>query len=192
MAKLKRRYVPLIGSSLLLCSLLSIASPQEWNIIPAESSIKFTGTQNNAPVSGRFTTFTGDIVFDLNDLAASHVKIIVDTNSVATSFTEIAEALKTEEWFDVKLFPAAIFESKAITKVSEESYQANGTLTIRDKSLPMMVSFTGKSLTQDKGQVTGTMKLQRSQYEVGQGEWASTDEIKDDVQVDFTLTAVKK
>lgn len=192
MARLKFIYPALLGSYLLFSSLPSISSPLRWEIIPAESNINFTATQNGAPVSGRFTVFRGEIQFDPNNLPTSHVKITVDTNSVTTSFTDIAEALKTEEWFDVKLFPEAVFESKTFSKVAEESFQTNGTLTIRDKSLPITISFIGKSLSQDKGQVTGSMRLQRSQYTVGQGEWASTDEIKDDVQVDFTFTAIKK
>ncbi|MFO1259407.1 MAG: YceI family protein [Gammaproteobacteria bacterium] len=182
----------MIAISLLWISHSTLAATPQWEIIPSESSINFTAKQNGAPVSGRFSAFTGEIQFDQNDLTSSHVKIIVDTNSVTTSFADIAETLKTEEWFDVKLFPTAIFESSNFKKITEDSYQTNGTLTIRDKSLPMSASFTGQSLTPDKGQVIGTMKLQRTQYAVGQGEWASLDEIKDDVQIDFTLTAKRK
>jgi polyisoprenoid-binding protein YceI len=44
----------------------------------------------------------------------------------------------------------------------------------------------------DKVKVKGSLIIKRTVFGVGQGEWASTKEVKDDVVVDFVVTAVKK
>jgi polyisoprenoid-binding protein YceI len=171
---------------------MAVAQASTWEIVPDKSNLKFTATQNGAPVTGKFTTFSGEIQFDKTNLATSHVKILVDTSSVTTGFADIAETLKTSEWFDVKLFPQAIFEAKTFTETATDSYEAKGTLTIRDKSLPVTLSFQGKETSDTTAQVNGKTLLKRTQFDIGQGEWASTGEIKDDVQVEFELMATKK
>lgn len=175
-----------------LFPIMAIAQPTSWEIIPDKSNLEFTATQNDAPVTGKFTAFSGEIQFDRSNLAASHVKILVDTSSVTTSFSDIADTLKTSEWFDVKLFPQAIFEANAFTETAPDTYEANGTLTIRNKSLPVTLSFQGKETSDTTAQVKGQTLLKRTQFDIGQGEWAETDEIKDEVQVNFELIATKK
>lgn len=171
----------------------TIAAPvPQWEIVPSESKLTFTGIQNNAPTKGEFKKFTGDIRFDPQQLNASHVKIIVDVTSVYTSYSDLLDTLKTTDWFDVKDFPQAVFETQSITKTADKTYQAKGTLTIRDKSIPVTVDFTQEELTPTKARIKGTATIKRTQFGVGQGEWASTDEVKDDVKIDFDLSAIRK
>ena len=152
----------------------------------------FTAAQNNSPVSGQFTSFTGEINADPNQLNTSHVHIVVDLASVNTSYGEVADTLKTSDWFNIKVFPQAIFDAKKFTKTGKNSYQANGTLTIRDKTLPIILNFTQDEDSTGKARVTGSTHLKRTAFGVGQGEWKQTDDVKDDVRVDFVLAAVKK
>src|SRR5262245_57300982 len=91
--------------TLLFVPLITVAAVPSWQIVPDKSSLTFTGVQNDAPVSGKFKKFTGDIKFDPAQLNASSVKIVVDTNSVFTSYSDLVDALKTADWFNVKLFP---------------------------------------------------------------------------------------
>lgn len=169
----------------------SFAAPTLWQIIPKESQITFTAKQNGSPVSGRFKTFDGTIQFDPADLKNSKVQINVDTSSVSTSYGEVAETLKKSEWFDVKVFPEAKFVAEQFSKVDDKNYDAIGTLTIRDKSLPITLRFTLNNYTADKALATGYTTLKRNAFGVGQGEWASTDNVKDEVKVEFTLSAKK-
>ena len=98
---------------------ISQAFATNWKIIPEKSSIVFTATQNNAPVTGKFTNFIGEIDFDPKSLDKSQVKIEIDMNSVSASYDEMTNSLKTEEWFSVKIFPTATFESRNFTKINE-------------------------------------------------------------------------
>lgn len=182
----------IFASALLLTSMLANAAVPAWQIVPASSSITFTATQNNSPIIGQFKSFSGDINFDPAQLKASSVKISVDLASVTTSYKEVQDTLKTTNWFDVKAFPQAVFQANDFTKTGNNAYTANGTLSIRDKTVPVVLNFVLDQYTADKAHATGSVQLKRLAFGVGQGEWASTDDVKDAVKVDFVVTAVKK
>lgn len=162
-----------------------------WEIVPDKSQISFTAVQNNAPIKGQFKTFSGDILFSPDDLANSKVDLSIDMNSVNTSFGAIADTLKTAEWFHVKVFPNAKFTADRITKIDDKTYQADGNLTIRDKTTPASIQFSVKDLSSTQTEVIGKTTITRTRFGVGQGEWANTDEVKDpvDIQFDFILNA---
>ncbi|WP_269570334.1 YceI family protein [Legionella tunisiensis] len=94
--------------------------------------------------------------------------------------------------FNVQMFPKAEFKATEFNKTGDKTYQAIGTLTIRDKSAPVTLTFTAEETSPGMALVQGSTTLKRSTFGVGQGDWASTDEIKDDVKVDFKLVAKKK
>ena len=180
-----------LGLILFFLPLLSFAAPS-WNIVPTKSQLGFVATQNNSPLTGQFKTFSGKIDFAPEQLDTSRVEMIVDTASVATSYTEVADNLKTANWLSVALFPQAIFKANHFTKTGDKTYAAIGTLTLRDKTLPLTVQFTLEEYTADHATVKGNAQLNRIAYGVGQGEWKNTDTIKDAVKVEFVLVAVKK
>lgn len=188
---MKNYWKKLILTLLALLPMMCIAAVPAWKIVPAESSLSFTATQNGAPVTGKFKTFTGEINFDPNQLSASNVKIIVDVASVTDAYNELSDTLKKPEWFNIKLFPQAIFEASEFIKTGDKTYQAKGTLTIRDKKLPVTLTFTQEEYTQTKARIKGSTTIKRIAFGVGQGEWADTKTVKDDVQIDFIVTCVK-
>lgn len=179
--------------SLMFCfSLTAKAETAVWTIIPAKSSLSFTATQNGAPVDGAFKVFTGQIDFSVSDLPASHVEISVDTGSVTASYSDLVDTLKTPDWFNVSVFPKAVFKASQFKKLHDKTYQADGVLTIRDKSKPVVITFEIEEMTDTNARVKGSTTLQRNDFGVGQGDWASTTEIKNEVKVNFVLSAVKK
>ncbi len=175
-----------------LLSTIAFAAAPAWKIEPAASNIKFTATQNGSPVSGEFKSFTGDINFDPSDLATSHVSIDVDLGSVSTSYGEVADTLKTPDWFNVKVFPKAVFKADHFTKTGDKTYTADGTLTIRDKSQSVTLTFTLQDYSKTKALANGSTTIKRTAFGVGQGDWAKTDAVKDEVKIDFTVSAIAK
>lgn len=163
-----------------------------WKIVPVESSLTFTAIQNNAPVSGKFSIFSGDIDFDPAKLDKSSVNIVVNMASVLTSYAEVGDALKSDVWFDVKLFPQAVFKASRFIKTKENTYEAQGNLTIRDKTIPVTLLFTIKDYSAKHAKVEGATVLKRRDFGVGSGEWESTDTVKDDVDVKFVINAIPK
>jgi polyisoprenoid-binding protein YceI len=178
--------------SLFLFAVSSFAAVTGWSIAPATSSIKFTATQNNAPVSGEFKNFTGTINFDPADLAGSNIEIDVDLASVMTSYKEVMDTLKTSDWFDVKDFPKAVFKASSFTKTGDKAYVAKGNLNIRGISVPVDLAFVLDTFTASKAHATGSVMVKRLLFDLGKGSFSGTDDIKDDVKVDFVLDANKK
>lgn len=166
------------------------AAAPEWHMDPAASSLSFSATQNNAPVTGEFKHFTATIFADPIDYKSSNIQIVVDIGSLSASYADLVTTLNTSDWFDSKLFPKAEFKATEFNKTGDQ-YQAIGILTIKGKSAPVTLNFTAKEQSKDKMLVEGSTLIKRSTFGVGQGEWASTDEIKDEVTVNFKITATK-
>ncbi len=181
-----------IFALLALLPVICLAAAPSWKIVPEGSTLTFTATQNDAPVTGKFKTFSGEINFDPDQLSTSKVKIVVDVGSVTDAYNELSDTLKKSEWFNIKLFPQAVFESSEFVKTGDKTYQAKGTLTIRDKKLPITLTFTQEEYTQTKARMKGNTTIKRTAFGVGQGEWADTKAVKDDVQINFEIVAVKK
>ncbi|HEV2613617.1 MAG TPA: YceI family protein [Gammaproteobacteria bacterium] len=181
----------LSGLALLALPMISFAAVPSWNIVPSQSSLSFSATQNGAPVKGEFKTFTGDIQGTPEDLKNSHVKIMVDLGSVSTTDKDVSNTLKTADWFDITHFPKATFIADNFTKTGGNTYTAAGKLTIRDKTIPVTLNFVLKDYSGNTLDITGTTTLQRTAFGVGQGDWSKTDSIKDKVAVQFTLKASK-
>lgn len=183
-----KRFGKLLATSLIFLPWVAFAEVAKWEIVPSESTLRFTATQNNAPVSGTFKKLHGNIEFSPEDLKNSKVDIIVDMDSVNASYQELVSTLKMSDWLDVSKFKEASFKSNELTKVKENTYQAKGDLQIRDKKHPLTVEFTVANPAKDKSKVTGEATIKRTTFGVGQGDWASTDEIKDDVKINFDLS----
>lgn len=179
---------------LLVCFSYTVtaATPPQWDIIPEESVLTFTGTQNNAPVTGSFKKFSGEIFVDPEHYKASSIHIVIDMTSITASYADITTTLETPNWFDVKAFPKADFKATQFNKIGDKTYEADGILTIRDKSAPVTLTFTAEESPKNHALVNGTASIKRSTFGVGQGEWASTDAIKDEVTVKFKITANRK
>jgi len=171
-----------------LFPLLGTAMTQ-WDILSNQSSIRFTATQNNAPIQGEFKQFAGKIQFDPKDLAHSKIEMTVNTGSIFASYNDIVDLLKTPEWLNTKVFPTATFTSSRIIQMGSKDYQVEGTLTIRDKTLPIAFDFTFVEFSDTAVRAEGDVVLNRTAFGVGQGEWSKTEEIKDKVVVKFILSA---
>lgn len=170
---------------------VAIATAPKWNIVQSDSTLTFTATQNNAPVTGSFKNFSGIIFFDPSQLKDSNVRIVVEIGSISTSYGEVADTLKTPDWFNATAFPQAIFKAHSFTKTGNNTYQADGTLTIRDKTLPVKLTFSLEEYSDTHARAKGTTTIKRTLFGLGKGEWAKTSDIKDDVQVSFELIATK-
>jgi polyisoprenoid-binding protein YceI len=173
--------------------LLAFATPSAWVIVPSQSHLSFTAIQNDSPLTGQFN-FKGEGHFDPQQLEASNVTVTIDLASVKTSYQEADDMLKNSDWFDILHFPQATFTAKKFVLIpkTQNHYEAPGTLTIRNKTLPVTLHFVLDKYTNKDAHATGELTLRRTQFGVGQGEWASTSAVKDDVKVNFDLTAVKK
>ncbi|NIZ61635.1 cytochrome [Sedimentitalea sp. CY04] len=145
-------------------------------------------TQMGSQVSGSFTEWTAAINFDAA-APTGHVGDVEVTIAIA-SFdlgTVFAQAMGPD-FFDNATYPTAVF--KAQLEKLDAGYQAVGTLTVRDKEVPITLPFT-LDLQNDQAVMAGTVTLDRLSFDIGQN---MPDEsslgFAVDVQIDLTADRV--
>ena len=173
-------------------SVSSLALAQQ-KLLPAQSQLSFVSKQMGVPVDGHFTKFDGQIAFDPAKPAAAKIAFTVDTASATLGVPESDAELPKANWFSVAKFPQASFQSSAVKSLGAGKFQITGKLTIKGnvKDLDFPVSMTqAAGLTT----VTGQFALKRLAFKIGEGEWADTSMVADDVQVNikFVISGIGK
>jgi polyisoprenoid-binding protein YceI len=171
---------------LCLLSVATAAHGQVQKIDYVKSQVSFTGKQMGVPTEGRFKKYTAQIAFDPKKPEAATVQVEIDLNSVDTGAPETDTEVKKAPWFNVAAFPSAKFVSSAVKQVSPGRYEASGKLSIKGISQDVRIPFTA----QKAGTATtfeGAFTLMRLQFKVGDGMWADTETVANEVQVKFRL-----
>ena len=109
-----------------------------WQVDPTHSALEFVARYAVFTlVRGRFTSFSGSVVIDPLDLAATQVDVDIDAESVDTALPERDAHLRTEDFFDVERHPKICFRSQGATVLAAGRYTVHGELTIRGISQPI-------------------------------------------------------
>ena len=179
--------------TMMFCTCAAIAAaaaPPHFVLEPSKSLLRFSFVQAGANNTGRFGKYTADVRFSNDNLAASKIDVTIDIASLDTGDKERDDTLKGADLFDVKKFPTARFVSSKIVSSGAARYEAQGKLTIRNvtKDIKLPITFqTRQEGGKQMGYLTGRYTLKRLEYGVGQGDWKSTEWVKDDVLVTFSL-----
>lgn len=185
------KFIPLL-SAIMLASPVFAAN---WVVDPLTSRLMFEGEQASEKLQGSFGKFTSAIEFDEAAPEQGKIAITIDMTSAQIDGKDRMDSLPTDDWFATKKFAVAQFVSTSIRALGNDktginSYEATGHLTIRGISkeitLPFSLKTTGNS-TLARGNVT----LNRSDYNVGIGQWKSDEWVKFPVHVSFELRAQK-
>lgn len=84
-------------------------------------------------IDGRFSDFSGTIMYDEADLTKSSVTAIIKSSSIETGSSFRDKDLKSSQFFDTGKFPTIQFQSTAIRKQGND-FLLIGTLTIKGVS----------------------------------------------------------
>jgi len=167
-----------------------LKDPVAW-AVQKGSTLGFSATWSENAIEGRFKTWTADILFSPDALDRSKLTVAIDTSSVDTGDAQRDQSLPSGDFFDTAEHPKATFTATKFRKTGEGKFVADGTLDLRGVKKPLSLPFTLK-IDGDTATARGVTTLDRTTFGVGQGEWASTDEIAAKVKVSFSLTAKKK
>lgn len=166
------------------------AQAESWVIDPATSTVSFSGVQNGEPFTVSLPQFSADIKFDPANLATSAVTVDLPLTALKTETPMVQQEIGGSEWLDVKQFPSATFTASSFRKLDDTHFEADGTLTLRNISKPVVLPFTFTE-TDGKAHVVGSVTLTRNDFGVGQGDWATDPSVAQNVRVDITLNALK-
>ncbi|PZR35148.1 YceI family protein [Caulobacter segnis] len=168
----------------------ALKDPVAWTVQKG-ASLTFSATWSGTPVEGRFNRWTADILFSPDALDRSKLTVSVDMASAVTGDDQRDQSLPSGDFFDTATHPKATFTATKFRKAGEGQYVADGTLDLRGVKKPVSLPFSLK-IVGDTATARGVTTLDRTTFGVGQGEWASTDQIAAKVKVSFSLTAKRK
>jgi polyisoprenoid-binding protein YceI len=155
-----------------------------------QSKLEFTGVQAGAEFKGVFHKFTAGVDFAPDTPAASRIDVQIDMNSVDSMDKDRDTTMRGKDIFDVAHMPTAHYVTKTISKTAA-GFSAVGTLTLHGvtKDVPIDFQFTPAA---GGAKLSGTAKLNRLDFGVGQGDWKSTEWVGDPVKISFSLVLKPK
>ncbi len=162
------------------------AQPKPATVQAAGSEIGFTTRQMGVPVEGTFGRFNARITLDLKQPQAGNVALEIETGSARFGSAELDAEVPKPTWLNVAAFPRASFQSSTIKPTGPGRFEVTGKLAIkgstRDLVVPVLISPGVTHST-----ATGSFTIKRLDFKVGEGEWADTSMLANDVQVRFKL-----
>ena len=159
-----------------------------WKKIDTESHLKFTAKQQGNEFTGEFNDFETVIKFDPENLPTANVTATIDIGSISAGDKDRDGALPGKEWFFVKKFPKAVFQSTDFSKTGDDSYEAAGTLSIKDVSQPLTLPFS-LTITDGIADMNGQVTIDRTLWEVGSGAWSTDEWVSTAVVIDVKIKA---
>lgn len=170
-----------------------------WKIDKAHTFVNFSINHFFSSVPGNFTEFDGDFYFDANNLETSKANFTIATNSVNTGNEKRDNHLLSTDFFDAKNYSNITFKSTKFENQSDKEYLLHGKLTIKNKTknITLVMKITGEM---EHPMMKGTSVLgvnfntsiNRTDYGVGTGDWATTMVVGDEVNINIPMELTHK
>ena len=156
----------------------------------AQSRLEFIGIQAGAEFKGVFHKFTANVDFAPEALDTSRIDVQIDMNTVDSLDKDRDATIRGKDVFDVAHNPTAHYATKTITRTAS-GFAAVGSLTLHGitKDVPIEFQFTPSGAG---AKLSGSAKLNRLDFGVGQGDWRSTDTVGNAVKINFALVLKPK
>jgi len=169
---------------------LSLSAPALAQVDLQNSTVVATFKQMNMPVDGRFKRFDAQIAFDPVKPARSSARITVDTGSYDLGNPGLNKAVLGTDGFDAADYAHATFVSSSVVPAGDGKYSVTGRLTIRGKTQDVIVPV---SMMEQGGTrvFDGRLPVRRRRFGIGQGKWADTEVLADEVVIKFHLVVAK-
>ncbi|WP_457420364.1 YceI family protein [Roseateles sp. P5_E7] len=147
-----------------------------------KSDLSFTFKQMGVPVDGKFKKFEAQLDFDPKKPETGKIAFTVDLGSVSLGDASFDAELAKTPWFDTKRNGKATFVSSGIKATGAGKYDVAGKLTIKGAVRDVVVP-----ITLNGGVAQGSLPIKRLDFKIGDGEWADTSVVANDVTVKFKL-----
>jgi polyisoprenoid-binding protein YceI len=170
-----KKVFTIVAAFAILASMFAFTAPAMR--ISNKHSISFS----TFGVSGVFKNFNGTIAFNEKDLDASKFDVVIDINSIKTSFAMQDKHAKGEDWFNAEKYPTIRFSSKKIIK-NGAGYRAIGDLNLHGITKEVSLPFSYKP-TATGGVFEGAFVINRNDFKVGEPSGMVGEDIKLNVSV---------
>ena len=175
----------------------SYASAFQWTIDADHSEIRFKINHILTTVSGQFTEFKGDVLFNPETPEAGKFNFTVNVKSVDTNNGKRDNHLRSKDFFNADKFPEMTFKSSKIHHLKGNQYALEGLMTIKDVSQKIQIGFKffqPQPHPFDKKKKVGGFQtnftIPRLEYDVGNGKFLKMGVIGRDVEVEIAMEAL--
>ena len=167
---MKMKYLallPLFAAAAFLPSLAQAQAPV-FEITPVKSTIKFS-VKASVAIEGVFDKWAATLTFTSPDVTTGVLDIKIQAASVDTGSGMKNDKLKSKDFFDADNNPLITFKSTKITQTGPNTFDIQGTFTIRGVSKPETLQLTVSGIGTGVGVIKGTMAFDRKEYGMNSG-----------------------
>jgi polyisoprenoid-binding protein YceI len=171
---------------LVLSTTLALAADGKYTLTGENTRVEFTGTKPEGKHDGGFKALTGTAVLTGSDPATARITVTIETDSLYSDNPKLTAHLKNPDFFDVKTYKTAKFESTTVEPLPDRPgvYKVSGKLTMLDRtkeiSFPAKISTAGGTLRLDS-----EFKINRTDFGMTYGK----GKIHDDVHLRVKIEA---
>lgn len=177
------------GMALILAAAAANAHAAQYSQVDTGASrIEFAYAQMGVAMKGNFNEFQAQLDFDTEQPANASATLEIALASIDAGYAEANDQLQGAEWFDATHHPVARFVSQRITATDGGGYELAGQLTIKGRTHDVRTSLDF-SEQDGKGVFDGSLTFQRTAFGIGEGQWADTGIVGDDIEVRFRIIA---
>ncbi len=179
-------------------ALIAPAAAADWTVDAARSTLSFEVSAQGEPFTTVFKEWSAKISFDPADLSTANATVTINLVSADSGSRERDGMMSSPSWFDAagSSFSApagipagqAIFQTTAFRQTGETTYEADGMLSMRDASKAVTLPFT-LVITGTEAHMTGSVTINRTEWGVGQGQYAGDDPVGTEVKINVDLIA---
>jgi len=155
----------------------------DWQV--QNGAITITIKQLGSDITGTFDNWTADITYDEKpDPEGRYGKVRITVNVASLSLGSVTSQAMGAGYFDVKTYPIAVYKADIIALGG--GLVAQGSLTIRDQSVPLDIPFD-LQITGDQATASGQTIVDRR--DLGMGAAVAASSLGFEVRIRFELTA---
>ena len=141
-------------------------------------------------VSGRFSEFSGTLLYDKNDLKKTSVTLNIKTKSIKTENDWRDKDLMSDKWLDAEKFPNIFFQSMSV-KETDNGFTVIGDLKIRNitKTVEIKMKKPSEVMVDQRDDLmvvfNGKLIINRHDFEVTGKTWGTI--VGDDVEINLNI-----
>jgi polyisoprenoid-binding protein YceI len=174
-----RSFIPPLAAMLMAAS----GSAGAQGVLIDRSEIRFVSKQMGAAVEGRFRKWKANVDFRPKEPAKSRAEFEIELASVDLASEESEAEIRKTVWFDTAKFPVAHFTSSAVKDLGGDRFEIAGRLSIKGTARDVVIPVVLKKDAGGNSVAQGQFTLNRLDYRIGEGMWADTGTVANEVAV---------
>lgn len=179
----------LATAMLVLGAMAGAQAANYTNLDTDQSRIVFGYSQMGVGMEGGFSNLEAkSFSFDTEQPEAAQVSIEIPLSGVDAGYEEANAELVKGEWLDSAKHPLASFTSTKVEPLGDNRFQVTGVLSIKGREKEISTPFEFKE-DGGAGIFEGSFTMQRADFGIGEGQWADSSIVANDIQIKFHFVA---